>query len=437
MRQLTIQATVNPRLLSKANRLFTGSLQGRIIEILQNARRAHATRVEIANLDGYVTVQDNGKGIDDFARLLDFGGSDWEEQLEASEDPGGVGLFCLAPREVTIRSNGKLTVIHEGGWTGQPVHVLTDAEPIEGTRLYFQDEPWDQKVVEPLAVFTGMDVVVDDKPCPKDRFIRGRSTHEQSLGARIQVVTLARMSPWHRQAARVGAFGSTNVLVNFHGQTVGFDYHPIREHQLHYLVDLTGEPTCIRLMLPARTQLVENDAFEQLQQVLEREAFLHVQRQGKHELPYEKYLRARELGIELPEAEPRFQVGLLSNDLGPEPVEVPMPKDQPLERCYRMGEAANNQSDQENAHLLAALGKFTLPGAGAFVPVDIRREYDGYEWAKLPTVDRVEVTVGKQHHESWLCSGKLICVDSITITAHTSNGKVHRSGVCMAANRDG
>jgi len=55
----TIQATVNPRLLTKANRLFTGTLEGRIIEILQNARRAGATQVNIMNLpDGLVLVRD-------------------------------------------------------------------------------------------------------------------------------------------------------------------------------------------------------------------------------------------------------------------------------------------------------------------------------------------------------------------------------------------
>lgn len=104
----TIQATVNPRLLTKANRLFTGTLQGRIIEILQNARRAGATTVEITNSDGWVTVRDNGNGIEDFAKLLDLGNSGWEDALELSEDPAGVGLFCLAPREVTIRSRGRI-----------------------------------------------------------------------------------------------------------------------------------------------------------------------------------------------------------------------------------------------------------------------------------------------------------------------------------------
>lgn len=56
----TIKARVNPRLLSKADRLFTGTLAGRIIEILQNARRAGATEVHIANYEGSVTIRDNG-----------------------------------------------------------------------------------------------------------------------------------------------------------------------------------------------------------------------------------------------------------------------------------------------------------------------------------------------------------------------------------------
>ena len=60
----TIQAQVNPRLLSKADRLFTGTLAGRIIEMLQNARRAGATTVHIINQDGLVTVCDNGRGIE-------------------------------------------------------------------------------------------------------------------------------------------------------------------------------------------------------------------------------------------------------------------------------------------------------------------------------------------------------------------------------------
>ena len=125
----TIQACVNPRLLTKADRLFTGTAEGRIIELLQNARRAGATKVTITNEDGWVTVKDNGEGIDDFAKLLDLGGSGWDETCEESEDPAGVGIFCLAPREVTIRSKGKMVTISKDGWTHEPVEVLNDPDP--------------------------------------------------------------------------------------------------------------------------------------------------------------------------------------------------------------------------------------------------------------------------------------------------------------------
>jgi len=100
--QQTIYAKVNPRLLTKADRLFSGTVDGRIIEILQNARRAGATEVRIHNKDGFVTVQDNGSGIDDFQKLLDLGGSGWDEKMEAGEDPAGVGLFSLAPKKFLL-----------------------------------------------------------------------------------------------------------------------------------------------------------------------------------------------------------------------------------------------------------------------------------------------------------------------------------------------
>src|SRR4030042_3698100 len=96
--QETICAKVNPRLLTKADRLFTGTVEGRIIEILQNARRAKATEVRITNKDGFVIVQDNGSGIDDFQKLLDLGGSGWDEKIEAGEEHAGVGLFSLSSR---------------------------------------------------------------------------------------------------------------------------------------------------------------------------------------------------------------------------------------------------------------------------------------------------------------------------------------------------
>ncbi len=422
----TIQATVNPRLLTKANRLFTGTLQGRIIEILQNARRAGATRVEITNSNGWITVRDNGEGIDDFQRLLDLGGSGWDDSLEASEDPAGVGLFCLAPREVTIRSRGQIAVIHKDGWTGEAVRIITDPEPCEGTVLAFQDEPWTSSEVDRNAVFTGMDVTVDGTACPREPFASDQATAYPDLGCRIEVREYTDLHPWHRSCHR-GHYGD-NVLVNFHGQVVPFHHCPLSEHHLHFLIDMTGEPTGIRLMLPARTCLVQNESYQALLVAMELEAFRYLQHRGHHRLAYKEYLRARQLGIMLPEATPTFRVGLLSGDT-PEPIEVTKPDNVPLSSCYRMNldPALGDETDEANVHLLAALGKFAEP----FVPVDVRSEYDGYSWAKLPTVDKVEFEAGKVMRESWLWSGKIVCVKRLQITAHTSDGRVFSSPVCM------
>jgi hypothetical protein len=408
--------------------LFTGTLEGRIIEILQNARRAGATEVDISNEDGFVTVRDNGQGVDDFARLLDLGGSGWAEDFEASEDPAGVGLFCLAPRDVVIRSNGQIVHISEAGWTGEPVEVVADPEPVQGTILRFPDEEWTLADVEPHAVFTGLQVRVDGQVCSQETFISPKAIQHPELGCRIEIRQTNDLQTWH-QSVRRGAAYYDNVLVNFHGQTVSFRFDAVDDRSLHFLVDLTGEPTGIRLMLPARTRLVENETFAELKRALELEAYCYVQRRGHHQLPYKQYLRARELGIELPEATPTFKVGLLSGCDAPEPVEVRMPKDFPLERCHRFDpDSEGAETDETNVHLLAALGEFEEP----FVIVDIRKEYDGYSWARLPLIEKVELKVGKMLHSGWLWTGTLTCVESLVITAHASDGRVFSSPVCMA-----
>jgi hypothetical protein len=423
----TIQATVNPRLLTKANRLFTGTLEGRIIEILQNARRAGATEVEITNQDGCVTVRDNGKGIDDFSRLLDLGGSGWTESLETSEDPAGVGLFCLSPRRVTVRSNGRTAVIHPEAWTGVPVAVTDDPEAVRGTVLKFEDEPWLHTTVEQSSIFSGLRVTVDSVVCASEPFVSDQASPHPELGCRIEVCESAHLKSGHR--AIQGGYCSNSVLVNYHGQVVAVSFHPVSHLDLVYLVELTGEPTGIRLMLPARTQLVQNQSLDQLKAAIELEAFRYLQRRGHHRLSYKEYHHARELGIILPEAKPTFRVGLVSSD-PPEPVKVAMPEHFPLGQCYRLGadREDGDETDEANVHLLAALGKFPEP----FVPVEISSKFDGYAWANLPTITKVELHVGKTICESWLWSGRIICVDQIVITAHTSNGKVFTSAVPMA-----
>jgi hypothetical protein len=424
--QQTICAKVNPRLLTKADRLFTGSMEGRIIELLQNARRAGATEVEITQKKGLVTIQDNGSGIGDFQTLLELGGSGWDEKLEFCEDPAGVGLFSLAPREVAVESGSTKLVITQTIWTGEPARLFETYEPVKGTRLQFKDEPWDLKTVEKYAVFTGLEVTFNGKSCAKKRFCSRQSNHYPQLGCRIEVRKRDHISDWH-SAYRVNYYHQ-EAMVNFHGQVVTFDFELLRAEHLTFLVDLTGEPTGLRLMLPARTRMVENDALKQLKEILEKEAYHFIQKQGKHTLPYDSYIRAKQLGIGLPESEPVFDVGLVDGDT-PQPIEIFKPKDFPLSRCYQMKEDAD-ELDRENAHILAATGQF--PENTYFVPVEIRQLYEGYSWAKLPRIETIHVTKGKKLGSGWIWNHEVDAYDILEISVLTSDGKLFESRVPIA-----
>ena len=422
----TIRARANPRLLSKAERLFTGAVEGRIIEILQNARRAGATEVHIINSDGQVTVCDNGRGIADFGALLDLGKSGWDDPTEHAEDPAGVGVFCLAPREVCITSGDKKAVITAKGWTGAPVWVLAAEKYVQGTMLVFQDEPWTFETVERHAVFTGLTVVVDGQTCESEPFVSEQAVAHPELGCRIEVRERSALSQWHSRWKN--SYYADDVLVNFHGQVISLTYMPLSEH-LQFLIDLTDEPTGIRLMLPARTRLVENEALEKLKAAIEKEAYRYIQGRGSHKLKFSEYCRAKELGIELPEAEPAFQVGLLTGE-PVEPVEVTKPKDLPPARCYRLGKTCMDADDanEANVHLLSALGTFESP----FVVVDISPDYDDYSWARLPTIEQVEIKTGKEIQSQYLWCERLVAVESLQITARTSDGRTFASVVPMA-----
>ena len=424
--QQTICAQVSQKLLSKASRLFTGSAEGRIIEILQNARRAGATEVRITNKDGVITVQDNGTGIDDFQKLLDLGSTGWGEQTELGEDPAGVGLFSLAPRGVTITSGNRTVMIQADGWTGTPVQVTESTEPVRGTQLVFSDDkPWDFETVEKHAVFSGMKVIVDGKYCHRMPFCSSEATDYPDLGCQVEVTS--EMSNYHRKW--VSYYYRSRVLINFHGQVVEFDHWPGNDRLgIHVLVNLSSQ-TAIRLMLPARTKVIENDALQKLKTAIEIEYYRYFQRQKEHSLSYSEYLRARELGIDLPEATPVYSVNLLHDEYDMA-VQVAELKDFKLSDGYLCLDGdMDNEHDSTNAHLLAALGQFS---GTPFVPVMINNGYFGYSWANLPKVTSVKVTYGKERLSRWILSGTLHCVESLSIKLTTSDGKVFESAVPLA-----
>ena len=113
-----------------------------VSELLQNARRAGATGIEIAYdaTTQVLHVHDDGRGIDDFQKLLSFHESGWDATTCADERPFGIGFSkCLYAAARCIVTSGRRRVdIDSAAALAQElieVEELADAEAIAGTRV--------------------------------------------------------------------------------------------------------------------------------------------------------------------------------------------------------------------------------------------------------------------------------------------------------------
>ncbi|MYE13817.1 MAG: sensor histidine kinase [Gammaproteobacteria bacterium] len=113
---MLVRARIHPRALDHMTRYFDATASTVFVELIQNARRAGADRVDIVTQrtecaagkeTTEVAVWDNGRGIADPAVLLSFGESDWAGDLSRRERAAGMGLACLARRGCTVTSRAK------------------------------------------------------------------------------------------------------------------------------------------------------------------------------------------------------------------------------------------------------------------------------------------------------------------------------------------
>lgn len=106
----TTQVRVNvTNLLQKMSFAFSTKTT-LISELMQNARRAGATKVSIAfTEDGTLLITDDGNGIESFDTLLELAESGWDESTERNERPFGMGFFSAlyAADRVIVSSRNK------------------------------------------------------------------------------------------------------------------------------------------------------------------------------------------------------------------------------------------------------------------------------------------------------------------------------------------
>ena len=112
---MTSQATISVKFdrasLLKTMRFAFARRDTVVAELIQNSRRAGATRIDIDydREKAQLRISDDGCGLGDFAKLIHFSVSGWDQETQSIEQPFGIGFLSAiyAGTAVTVESRGK------------------------------------------------------------------------------------------------------------------------------------------------------------------------------------------------------------------------------------------------------------------------------------------------------------------------------------------
>ena len=120
---------------SNAMKLLADAFTGRktfVNELLQNARRAGASKIVVHSEKNLLRVFDDGCGVSDFQKLLTLCESGWSGDVVEHDQPYGVGFLSaiLASKSFVVVSGGKmLTANVDELLAGKPADIDTEFAP--------------------------------------------------------------------------------------------------------------------------------------------------------------------------------------------------------------------------------------------------------------------------------------------------------------------
>ena len=410
-----LRASISDGILAKADRLFRNDDAGVFIELLQNSRRAGADLVSIwiEPLEGEkhgsnVVFRDNGRGIEDFQRLLTLGGSGWDADVQAAEDPAGMGFFSLCHSDVEVASGDRSVVLSREVFLGKAeANVQTGRTVfVDGTRLIFTRPSTPVQllgVLKHVTQFFPVQVRVNGEELPRHDFLEGSLHREWIDGVEVGFSTNFRWSP---------SYSDDNW--NFHGLRIRkqlddipglleFDEHRgwhSKTIETRFNVVETGR---VKLQLPDRRAIVEDERFRDFATKVKAAGFRVLQSLGRHVLPFAAWAEAKRLGVELPEASQllhTWHAAPLDSDLEPM-----FGRSEP-KLLSETGTALLVSGEVENQHTLEA----------ALQTVRIREyqmyqesaQFEGYAWYdRLPRLMETVVLVDGDSIADWKARGVL------------------------------
>ena len=324
----TIRARIHDSAIKRVTRTFADSLADAFAELLQNSRRAGATRVRVAvaGADGdlAVTVTDDGAGIADPAVLLSFGENGWNDALVRREDAAGMGMLSLARRGCTVSSRPRSA---EGepvpGWRVAllPEHFLGEAdaavEPDDaapwphGTAVAFRATGTETADAIRHAIGTAawhypLPVVFEHVPetpaggevLERRAFLDGALHAERWQGLVFGVFK-----------DRWAGFGLNDPDVNFHGLTVTVRLPAVETvagARWTVGADIVDCPQ-LELVLPARKEAVETPFLDEMRDAARLAIYRALAADPNPRPSFEDWKRARDAGIDIAPPRPELR----------------------------------------------------------------------------------------------------------------------------------
>ena len=324
----TIRARIHESAVKRVTRIYAATAAEILAEILQNSRRAGATRVRIAvaataarpdetatqtgDTPLIVTISDDGAGIADPAVLLSFGENGWDNALVRREDAAGFGFASLARRNCAVSSRPRFPDREMApGWriALSPEHFLaevdadvcTDEEaPFpHGTAISFQASESIAAIrnaAENAARHYPLPVVFEDGT--------EEGTAAEELPRRAFLDGAIHAEPW--RGLVFGVFrnrraGYRDSDLSFFGLTLTVSLPTVETVHGPAWTVLADVDDCpdLELVLPARKEAVENAFLKEMREAARLAIYRAMAADPNPRPAFEDWTRAREAGIDI------------------------------------------------------------------------------------------------------------------------------------------
>ena len=309
--QKNIQVRVNgSEVLNRVSRMFDGTPRSILRELMQNARRAEATKIDISFLDGTLTIAHNGQAFDDFGKLFSFGSSGWKKQGIKNEDPAGMGFFVStlfesvevisrkdensayivkATKKQLIKENSKL---HVGMVEfNNPAHNV-EFRLHNGIEIGLYDY-WD--VAGHFPVPSTFTMLIDGNKQTVSEEYKLKLANNIENNPRLLERTINGVRMFFQKVDNFSRIYNS-LYFNYHGHAFRLYSHieslaqTVIQNGLT-LIMLPEKDSKIHLTLPARDSIVEDKAYYQLLENIKDILAEYVNTLARHNLPYKTYFQ--------------------------------------------------------------------------------------------------------------------------------------------------